>query len=90
MWNTFRAAAPLLAPPTIPTLPYQFPCDGYGSESQAPDSRHPFGTTQGENDLRYAMIGGTPTAFKVGLIVTTLTVLIGGSLGAVAAFVGLA
>lgn len=80
--------APALAPPSIPGQPYQIPRDGFLAQPQPPGPAHPFGTTQGQYDLYYGVVWGTRTAFKIGLIVTGSTVLIGGTLGAVSAYVG--
>jgi peptide/nickel transport system permease protein len=81
-------AAPVLAPPADPTNPYQIPRDGFMAEPQPPSTAHPFGTTQGQYDLYYGVIWGTRTAFLVGLLVTGLTVLIGGTIGALSAYFG--
>jgi peptide/nickel transport system permease protein len=81
-------SAPVLAPPPVPTQPYRIPRTGFQAEPQPPSSEHPFGTTQGQYDLFYGVVWGTRTAFQVGLLVTGLTVLIGGTVGAIGAFVG--
>ena len=80
--------APVLAPPPIPSLPYQIPRDGFEAEPKPPGPGEPLGTTQGQYDIYYGIIWGTRTAFKIGLIVTGVTVLIGGTLGAVSGYVG--
>ncbi len=80
--------APLLAPPADPSQPYQIPRDGFQPEPQPPSAAHPFGTTQGQYDLYYGVIWGTRTAFEIGLIVTGITVVLGGTLGAITAFIG--
>jgi peptide/nickel transport system permease protein len=80
--------APVLAPPPIPSLPYQIPRDGFEAEPKPPSPGEPLGTTQGQYDIYYGVIWGTRTAFKIGLIVTGVTVLIGGTLGAVSGYVG--
>jgi len=82
------ALAPVLAPPPMPSQPYQIPRDGFQAEPRPPSSDHPFGTTQGQYDLYYGVVWGTRTAFKIGIVVTGLTVLIGGSLGAMSAYAG--
>jgi peptide/nickel transport system permease protein len=48
----------------------------------------PFGTTQGQYDIFYGVVWGTRTAFKIGLIVTSLTFMIGGVVGSVSGFIG--
>ncbi len=80
--------APVLAPPAIPSEPYLIPRDGFISDPQPPSPAHPLGTTQGQYDIWYGIVWGTRTAIKIGLIVTGLTVLIGGSLGAISAYAG--
>ncbi len=80
--------APILAPPPVPSEPYSIPRDGFTPQPQAPSADHPFGTTEGQYDLYYGVIWGTRTAFRIGLIVTGLTVLIGGTLGAISAYAG--
>jgi peptide/nickel transport system permease protein len=80
--------APVLAPPSIPSQPYLIPRDGFEATPHAPGPGEPLGTTEGQYDLYYGVIWGTRTAFKVGLIVTIATVLIGGVIGAVSGFVG--
>ncbi len=80
--------APLIAPPPIPSEPYQIPRDGFLAEPQPPGPSEPLGTTQGQYDLFYGVVWGTRTAFKIGLIVTGCTFLIGGFVGAVSGYVG--
>lgn len=79
---------PLIAPPPIPSEPYQIPRDGFLAEPQPPGPSEPLGTTQGQYDLFYGVVWGTRTAFKIGLIVTSCTFLIGGFVGAVSGYVG--
>jgi peptide/nickel transport system permease protein len=80
--------APLIAPPPIASEPYQIPRDGFQAEPQPPSLSEPLGTTQGQYDLFYGVVWGTRTAFKIGLIVTGCTFLIGGIVGSVSGFVG--
>jgi peptide/nickel transport system permease protein len=80
--------APVLAPPPIPSLPYQIPRQGFQAEPQPPSAQDPLGTTQGQYDIYYGVVWGTRTAFKIGLIVTGIAVLFGGTLGAVSGYVG--
>src|SRR5258706_4911083 len=49
---------------------------------------HLFGTSEGQYDIFYAMIWGTRTAFKTGLVVTFTTLLIGVIIGSVSAYYG--
>jgi peptide/nickel transport system permease protein len=80
--------APLIAPPAIPSEPYQIPRKGFRAEPQPPNPAEPFGTTQGQYDLFYGVVWGTRTAFKIGLIVTGCTFVIGGIIGAASGYVG--
>jgi len=80
--------APVLAPPPVPSQPFQIPRDGFEAEPRPPSAAHPFGTTQGQYDIYYGVIWGTRTAFEIGIVVTGITVLIGGVLGAVSAYAG--
>jgi peptide/nickel transport system permease protein len=82
------ALAPLLAPPRIPSQPYVMMREGFQAQPQPPSLKHPLGTTQGQYDILYGVVWGTRTAFKVGLIVTGITLLIGGGLGAIFAYMG--
>jgi peptide/nickel transport system permease protein len=80
--------APVLAPPPNPDEAYMIPREGFQAEPQAPSATHPFGTTERQYDIYYGIVWGTRTAFRVGLIVTAMTVLIGGAIGAISAFAG--
>jgi len=80
--------APLIAPVSIPSEPYQIPRNGFLAEPQRPSLSEPFGTTQGQYDIFYGVVWGTRTAFKIGLIVTSLTFLIGGLIGSISAYLG--
>jgi peptide/nickel transport system permease protein len=80
--------APLIAPPSIPSEPYQIPREGFLAEPQPPAQGDPMGTTQGQYDIFYGVVWGIRTAFKIGLIVTSLTFLIGGIVGAVSGYIG--
>jgi peptide/nickel transport system permease protein len=81
-------AAPLLAPPKDPENAYRIPRDGFKAEPQPPSAKHLFGTTEGQYDIYYGVVWGTRTAFKVGLIITAVTALIGLVVGSLAAFYG--
>lgn len=88
LFVTVAVLAPVLAPPEDAGNPYAIPNDGYRAVPQQPSSKHILGTTEGQYDIYYGIIWGTRTAFKVGLIITALTVLIGGTVGAVSAYAG--
>ena len=80
--------APYLAPPPRPYDPYKIPRDGFSPTPEPPSEKHPFGTTSGQYDVYYGVIWGTRTAFKVGLIITGLNLLIGLVVGSIAAYFG--
>ena len=80
--------APVLAPPEVSSDPMRIPRSGFMAQPQPPSPGHPFGTTQGQYDIYYGVIWGTRTAFEIGLVVTGLTVLIGGTIGAISAYAG--
>jgi peptide/nickel transport system permease protein len=81
-------AAPLLAPPKSKREPYLIPKDGFAMEPRAPTRGHPFGTTEGQYDIYYGVVWGTRTAFRVGLIITAVTVTFGLIVGSLAAYYG--
>ncbi len=80
--------APVIAPPEDPSNPMIIPRAGYLAQPQPPGPGAPMGTTQGQYNIFYGVVWGTRTAFEIGLIVTSLTVLIGGTLGAISAYAG--
>ena len=81
--------APVLAPPqSFQLSPYDTPRAGFLATPQPPSPEAMFGTTQGQYDLFYGVVWGTRTAFKIGLGVVAISVLIGTVVGAVAAYYG--
>jgi peptide/nickel transport system permease protein len=81
--------APLIAPtPAGHRDPYVIPHDGYSLIPQPPSAEHIFGTTQGQYDIFYGVIWGTRSAFRVALVVMSITVLIGIALGSLAGYFG--
>ncbi|MCH7802842.1 MAG: ABC transporter permease [Acidobacteria bacterium] len=81
--------APLLAP-MAPNArdPYLIPQDGYTSDPTPPSSKHWFGTTEQQYDLYYGIIWGTRTAFKIGLTIISMALLVGITLGSLAGYYG--
>jgi peptide/nickel transport system permease protein len=77
--------APVLAPPQNRD-PFQIPRAGFLAEPQPPSPGHPFGTMEGQYDIFYGVIWGTRTAFLVGIVITGITVLIGLTVGSIAAY----
>ncbi|KSV74766.1 MULTISPECIES: ABC transporter permease [unclassified Sinorhizobium] len=81
--------APVLAPPqSFQLSPYDTPRAGFLATPQPPSPEAVFGTTQGQYDIFYGVVWGTRTAFKIGLGVVAISVLIGTVVGAVAAYYG--
>jgi peptide/nickel transport system permease protein len=79
--------APVLAPPQNRD-PFQIPRSSFLAEPQPPSPEHPFGTMEGQYDIFYGVIWGTRTAFLVGIVITGITVLIGLTVGSIAAYYG--
>jgi peptide/nickel transport system permease protein len=80
--------APVLAPPAWEFEPYRIPRDGYSPIPKPPNEEHPFGTTEGQYDIYYAIVWGTRTAWKVSLIVVGCASAIGIVVGSISAFYG--
>jgi peptide/nickel transport system permease protein len=80
--------APFIAPPANPDYAYMIPRDSFESEPQPPRLGHLFGTTEGQYDIFYGVVWGTRTAFRVGLTVVIVSVLLGITVGTVAAYYG--
>ncbi|MBZ9872305.1 ABC transporter permease [Mesorhizobium sp. BR1-1-9] len=81
--------APVLAPPQeFQMSVYDTPRAGFLATPQPPSPEAIFGTTEGQYDIYYAVIWGTRTAFKIGLGVVAISVLIGTVIGSLAAFYG--
>jgi peptide/nickel transport system permease protein len=83
------ALAPVLAPvPEGHRNTYQIPRSGYSPTPQPPSAEHPFGTTEGQYDILYGVIWGTRSAFRVGVSVMGLVLVIGVALGSAAGYFG--
>jgi len=80
--------APVLAPPERPAEPYRIPRDGYLAEPKSPSAEHIFGTTEGQYDIYYGVIWGTRTAFRVGVLITIATIIIGLLVGTTSGYFG--
>jgi len=78
----------MASPPENHIDPYQIPRDGYSSTPKPPSEEHVFGTTQGQYDIFYGVIWGTRSAFKVGLAVIGMVLVIGIMLGSIAGYFG--
>ncbi|MBD3304929.1 ABC transporter permease subunit [candidate division KSB3 bacterium] len=81
-------ASPYLAPPKDPHRPYQIPHRGFSPTPKPPSENNIFGTTSGQYDIYYGIIWGTRTAFKIGIFVVGVALLIGVTLGTVAGYFG--
>ncbi len=66
--------------------PYMIPRDGFKTEPQAPSSGHIMGTTEGQYDIFYGVIWGTRTAFRIGVVITAFTLIIGLTVGTISGF----
>ncbi|TPM40512.1 ABC transporter permease [Mesorhizobium sp. B2-3-4] len=81
--------APVLAPPQeFQMSVYDTPRAGFLATPQPPSPEAIFGTTEGQYDIYYAVVWGTRTAFKIGLGVVAISVLIGTIIGSLAAYYG--
>lgn len=81
--------APILAPPPPGWRdPYMIPRESFIQTPSPPSKKHPFGTTEGQYDLYYGCIWGTRTAFRIGIIVVGIDVIIGIILGSIAGYYG--
>ena len=80
--------APVLAKPEYPDTPYQMPQNGWSSVPQPPSHEDIFGTTEGQYDIYYGIIWGTRTAFKLGIVVIGLSLMIGLFIGTISAYFG--
>ncbi len=82
-------AAPWIAsPPENSRDPYMIPRDGFSTEPVGPNAEHPLGTTEGQYDVYYGVVWGTRTAFRIGVVITICTALIGLVIGSLSAYYG--
>jgi peptide/nickel transport system permease protein len=81
--------APVIAPtPPNSRSAYAIPRDGFSQTPRPPSPEHIFGTTQGQYDIFYGVIWGTRSAFRVGILVIGITLIIGITLGSIAGYFG--
>jgi peptide/nickel transport system permease protein len=86
---TVAVLAPTLAPiPERARDPYMTPRDGFSSTPLPPSEEHRFGTTEGQYDIYYGVIWGTRTAFRIGVVITVMTLFMGLIVGSLSAFYG--
>jgi len=88
-FTVIAIAAPWLAPPPENARdPYMIPRDGFRTEPASPSAEHPLGTTEGQYDILYGVVWGTRTAFRIGVVITACTAIIGLTIGSVGAYYG--
>ncbi|HEX6305888.1 MAG TPA: ABC transporter permease [Anaerolineales bacterium] len=81
--------APMLAPPEERARdPYMIPRDGFSTAPNPPSEEHPLGTTEGQYDIYYGVVWGTRTAFRIGVVITLVTLVVGLFIGSISAFYG--
>jgi peptide/nickel transport system permease protein len=64
------------------------PHKGFSPTPKPPSETNIFGTTSGQYDIFYGAVWGTRTAFKIGLFVVGISVLLGVTLGAISGYFG--
>jgi peptide/nickel transport system permease protein len=79
--------APVIAPPQG-WDPLHMPREGYSSTPLPPSAKHPFGTAQDQWDIFYGCVWGTISAFRIGIWVVGLSLIIGLSVGVLAGYYG--
>jgi peptide/nickel transport system permease protein len=93
--------APWLAPPDPLHRhePYRMPRDGFALTPRPPQAqawktfppdwrKHPFGTMEGQYDIYYGIIWGARNAFRIGVVVVGIAVLIGIAIGSLSGYFG--
>lgn len=81
--------APRIAPvPENSRDAYMIPRDGFQTEPSMPSDEHILGTTEGQYDIFYGIVWGSRTAFRVGIIITVITLFLGLVIGSFAAYYG--
>ncbi len=92
--------ADYLAPP-VTRDPYSMWHDGYGQIPKPPGTEvldpiarragwtvHLFGTVEGQYDIFYGIVWGTRTAFRIGVVVEAISVILGVAIGSVSGYYG--
>jgi peptide/nickel transport system permease protein len=88
LWAVIALSAPLICPPKNPNSPYAIARVSYSSLPTPPSAKAPLGTTGGGYDILYGIVWGSRNAFRVGLVVVSVTLVIGVLLGGLGAFAG--
>jgi peptide/nickel transport system permease protein len=99
-FTTVAILAPIIAPP-VTADPFRIWRDGFGSIPKPPGTPveepvarevgwtvHFFGTAEGQFDIFYGCIWGTITAFRVGILVVAISLIIGLLFGSAAGYFG--
>ncbi len=72
-----------------PETCYDIPRKGFGTQPRtAADSETLLGTTSGGYDIFYGLVWGTRTAFRIGIIVVGISLLVGLVLGSLSGYIG--
>jgi peptide/nickel transport system permease protein len=79
--------APVICPPQPGRDPFQIPMATWNAAPVAPSADHPFGIIGGR-DIFYGVIWGTRSAFKIGLVVSLISALIGVIVGSISSYFG--
>ncbi|MEO8082858.1 MAG: ABC transporter permease [Ardenticatenales bacterium] len=93
-FSVIALAAPVLAPCppdqriTCQIDAYRVPKYGFVRIPQVPSAEHWFGTTPDQYDIYYGVVWGTRTAFKAGVTIVLLSLLLGLTIGSIAAYYG--
>lgn len=88
-WAVIAAMAPVIAPPQEGQRdPYTIRRVGFSSLPAPPSEGSVLGRTSGGYDILYGIVWGSRTAFRVGLIVVSITSVIGSLLGGLGAYAG--
>ncbi|MEK7287834.1 MAG: ABC transporter permease [Elusimicrobiota bacterium] len=90
---SFFALMAILAPILAKTQagardPYLIPQDSFAIDPRPPRAGHLFGTSEQSYDLYYGIVWGSRSAFKVGLTVVLISLIIGILVGSVAGYYG--
>jgi len=79
--------APVICPPKAGSDPFKIPMATWSAAPVAPSADHPFGIIGGR-DIFYGVIWGTRSAFKIGLVVSLISALIGVIVGSISSYFG--
>lgn len=101
IFGVIAIAAPWLAPPSELNAnePYKMPRDGFSPIPKPPNPEawdtfppdwklHPFGTMEGQYDIYYGIVWGARSAFRIGVVVVGISLIIGILIGALAGYFG--